>query len=533
MQKTKFKFPKAGQAVSASLVLLTTFALTACAPGHSAQSPIASSIDASLGCKNFEDALWKSLNQSIEQNGRPPLASDVEAALGGHLKQSLRFSKVSTETRSKISSLTADIAATIALRTEKGPADAAGSASGAAKTGAIDEDQERGLWLERVAQLEIGDRTTDEKSHDVDMVQAKIAQLKAIADQEGLSSSCVAPPTDSTPGTTAGAPMDFAAASILAGWKDRYAAPVYGGLKAFATMYQSCDAATRAPLGSDVNVRGIGVTGKHSSGDGNKRVIVDKRAFLASHPYVGNGVYHRPLPSCQDVQAAPSIYDYGGKPYTSSADDKLMNFFKNAGTGSRELGIDCSGLVYSAYATAGLKFKKGTLKASLVNGVSSTMLTQPQQNGLTCLDHATFRGRSSLLAGDIIAIAGHVIMVADIGNDPFGIDGIDSVAKCTLGNMSISRFNFTIFQSSPSKGGIGVNRMKAREYLTSGSTMGRGMLAHAVNACKAKFQSAAIVSKSSSASVVRHLGTSECTDPVPVKLTQEECLSSCSAQSLD
>lgn len=535
MQKTEFKKFRAAKVAFASFasifsVGMASALLTSCAPQFdSSTSPITTGVDSSLGCKNFEDTVWTAFNKSIEEKGRPPEAAELEAALSANMKTSVRLGKLSGATQSKISNLMGEIVTTVGLRNENGPVSSKPTDLTSADT-SVDSEMQRGLWLERVAQLEIGDRTTPEKSNDVDQIHAKFEQLKALASEAGLSMSCeAAPPED--PGTNS---STMTSSRLFDSWKSSVAAPVYGGMKTIATMYQSCEAATRGALGNEVgNVQGITVVGKHKSGTGNVRQVTNKNAFLSTHPYVGRAVYNRPLPSCHDVQSFPSIYDYGGKPFTSASSPKEMNFFKNAGTGSKELGIDCSGLVFSAYATAGLKLSKGALKASLVNGVSSTMLTQPQRNGLTCLDHATFNSRASLMSGDIIAIAGHVVMVAEVGNDPFGIASISSASQCTLSNMSIGRFNFNIMQSSPSKGGIGVNRMRAREYLTAGTTMGQGMLAHAVNACKAKFQSSGLVSKASQASVVRHLGTSECKDSVPVKLTEEECLNSCSVSSFD
>jgi hypothetical protein len=531
MQKTKVKNISTTSLTYATFASISLLAITiiGCAPGfNSGAAPVAKSIDQAIGCKNFEDAFWKSVGETIESTSRPPNAKDVDLAMKRQIKSSNRLGKVSEASKAQISNLASELADVINRRNEKGVSNLISAQS----SDALDEDLRRGLWLERVAQLEIGDRTTPEKSKDVDDVRAKIQNLKSIAEAEGLVDVMCASATPAPPVAT---PPLASGPTMFENWKAKYAPPVYGGMKTVATIYQSCDAGGRAPIGSETpNVRGISVTGRHSSGSGNIRQITDLKAFLSTQPYIGSGVYKRPLPNCHDVQAVPSIYDYGGKPYASTADEKTLNLFKNAGTGSKDLGIDCSGLVFSAYAAAGLKFKKETgLKASLVNGVSSTMLTQPQANGLTCLDHAKFTSKSNLMAGDIIAIKGHVVMVADVGNDPFGIDKLNSVSQCTSSNISIGNFNFSIFQSDPSKGGIGVNRMRASYYLSSFSTMGRGMIDHAVNACKAKFQTAALVSKSSSASVVRHLGTAACTDSVPVTLTKEECLSSCPARALD
>lgn len=505
------------------------FGLSACAPAfQSPSSPVAGKVDDTLGCQSFEDSVWSSFNASVEQNGRPPTAAELEAALKARLKTSKRLAKFSEVAKDEVSRLAADIATTIngggIGELVKAKAVEKAAFTGSTENYELDEEARRGLWFERLAQLEIGDRTTKEKSADVDHIQEKIKKLKSIAEAEGVVGvSCAIAPPGTAPVTSS---------SMLDDWKSTQSLPVYGGLKTIATIYQSCEAGTHAPLGDETpDVLGIGVVARHPASGGNVRQITDKSDFLATHPYIGKSVYKRPLPNCQDVQATPSIYDFGGKPFTSTTDEKVMNLFKNAGSGSKELGIDCSALVYTAYASVGLKFKKETsLKASLVNGISSSMLQNPKPNGLSCLDHAVFTSAKSLAPGDIIAINGHVVMVSAVGPDPFGIASITSASQCRPGNISIGDFNFNIFQSDPSKGGIGVNQMRARDYLSIFSTMGQGMIDHAVNACKAKFQTTGIVSKSSRASVVRHSGTPQCIDAVPVQLTKEECLSSCSAR---
>jgi len=506
--------------------------VSSCAPSfQTSRDSVADKIDETLGCNNFEESLWQAFYESIENDGSPPEAINVQEALKLGFTKSGRLSKISKLSQDQITKHTSEIAAIVRMRTE------ASKNSGQTKLELMDDEKRKGLWLERIAQLEIGDRSTLEKSKDVDKVRASIAALKAVATKEKmLGVSCETPAAQPPSSSLTPSPPPTAPESTLFGhWKAIYPAPVYGGLKTFATLYQSCEAAARTPLGDEFNgVQGISVVGRHSSGTGNIRTIANLKALISDHPYIGTGIYKRPLPACHDVQGAPSIYDYGGKPYTSTSNEKVLNMFRNAGSGSRELGIDCSAMVYSAFAAVGLKFKKETsLKASLVHGVSSTMLTEPMKNGLTCLDHAAFTSGKNLLPGDIISIRGHVVMVSDIGQDPLGVSSINSVSACKASNMSVSRFNFSILQSSPSKGSIGMNRMRARDYLSNTSTMGLGMLDHAVNACKAKFQSKAIVSKSTQASVVRHLGTASCTDPRPITFTQEECLSSCPQLTLD
>lgn len=482
---------------------------------------IAEKVDETLGCRNFEDQLWTSFSAYIEEHGEPPQASAIKSTFDRSMKQSKRLKLLNEKSQARVSQLASDLAGVIALRND--------GIVNQKTAAALSKEESREYWLERVAQLEIGDRTTDEKSQDVDRVRAIILEMSEHAKSGGdqLQASCVSPtppPPEPQPPTTA--------TNLFDQWKNSETAPVYGGMKTLAVAYQSCEAATHEPLGPETsNVEGIEVVGRHSSGTGNVREIRDLKRMIASHPYLSD--YKRPLPHCHDVIKAPPIYDYGGKPYTTSSNEKLLDLFRNAGSGSKELGIDCSGFVYSAYAVAGLKLKReSSLKASLVRGVSSSMMAEPEKNGLTCLEHVKFKRDDTLKAGDIISIRGHVIMVEDVGPDPFGINKIDSESACKLSNISVKNFQFTLFQSSPSKGSIGINRMPANHYLTDSGTMGAGLREHAVNACKARFSSGTIASKSSKTSIVRHKGTPECRDTA-LSLVKEDCLGSCAPRAIE
>lgn len=296
-----------------------------------------------------------------------------------------------------------------------------------------------------------------------------------------------------------------------------------------ATAYQSCSAGV-APSIDELtpDVRGIAVVGRHPNGSGLIREITDLASLIRTHPYLSN--YRKHSPNCYAVVKKPMIYDYGGKPYIQTDTTETLNFFRDSGTGSDELGIDCSGYVYSALATAGLKLKSsGRLKAIGVHGVSSAMFMNPQANGLTCLDYARFTAQASLKPGDILASNGHVLVIETVGMDPFGIAHLDSVDKCKASNIDISRFDFTILQSSPSKRGLGIHRAEATSYLAESSAMASGMIEHAVNACLAKFRGR-ITTRSNNANLVRHLGTAACLDQ-PVPLVSEQCIASCPANT--
>jgi hypothetical protein len=180
-------------------------------------------------------------------------------------------------------------------------------------------------------------------------------------------------------------------------------------------------------------------------------------------------------------------------------------------------------------ASAGLRVKKDTTaKAVTVSGISSRMYLDPQKNGLTCLDYAKFSSSSSLQPGDIIAKSGHVVIVGAVGKDPFGIANIAKASECTSKNISVSKFDFTILQSSPSKGGIGIHSHKASSYLPESDVLSSGLVSHAINACKAKFSTTPAASKVSTVSVVRHSGASNCKDK-EVAFERQSCVASCPA----
>ncbi|MBK7892758.1 MAG: hypothetical protein IPJ84_18495 [Bdellovibrionales bacterium] len=518
------------------IILLTATALGLTSTGCSesfkvSQSSLAEKIDETLGCQNFEESIWDSLNQHVEKTGRPPSVREFDTALKNVMRRGRsgqahqRLQKVDVMAQQNISQEASELLETVLLSLP------------IAAQSQVDEDTGpslRSLWQERLAELELGDRTTPEKSKALDDVQRHFEKLKILAASSGLdASTCATPPPAATPPPTQPQPPPppETSSSLYERWQKTFPSAVYGGLKVLGTSYQSCEAGVRAPLmRSSPSLGGISIVGTHPSGTGKKRVISNIKEFLSDHPYLDP--YKQPLPTCHDILKAPLIYDYGGKPYTTTADDKFMDLFRDAGSGTKELGIDCSAFVFSAYATVGLKFKAETsLKARLVSGVSSTMLTDPKKNGLSCLEHAPFGKSASLKPGDIIAIKGHVVMVEHVGADPFGIAKISSADGCTASQMSISRFNFNLLQSAPEKGGIGINRIEAKEYLSSFSTMGRGLIEHAVNACKARFQGN-IESRSSLVSVVRHIGTQACADQ-PVRLAKEECLSSCPYRDQD
>lgn len=300
----------------------------------------------------------------------------------------------------------------------------------------------------------------------------------------------------------------------------------FGGRWAFATAYQSCQSMQLPSMNAQTpNLAGIQITGKHSDGVGSKRVIASLSQVQSSHYYVrdmnsyGTG--------CFNVRANPLIYDYGGKPYATTATDSLIDLFKNNGSGTSVLGIDCSAYVFSSLATVGLRLKEGrTLKASDSWAWGSTSYVEPERNGLTCLSKIPVTSARSILPGDIVAISGHVLLIDKMGADPFGIGSARTESDCA--KITSSSFDFSVAQSSPSKNGIGINYYEARNYLPTSTKMKAGLEKYAYYACLAKVNNQTYTPNLGTLSVVRHKGTAACVAP-RVKMARESCIETCSS----
>jgi len=221
------------------------------------------------------------------------------------------------------------------------------------------------------------------------------------------------------------------------------------------------------------------------------------------------------------------IYDYGGKPYASSALGSSIDLFRNAGSGTSALGVDCSGFVTTSVLAGGLRLKQNvSSKPPQSGGVNAAMYANPAGNGLSCFERVASHPTQNLRSGDLIANTGHVVMVDQVGADPFGIAGAKTATACD--QVTAARFSFTIIQSSPSKGGIGMNRYRAADYLAGSSSMRSGLEAYARSFCRVRLglDSPSTLASSSKAVVVRHIGGPACTDS-RIPLAGEACLRSC------
>jgi hypothetical protein len=301
---------------------------------------------------------------------------------------------------------------------------------------------------------------------------------------------------------------------------------LWGLRVAFATSYQSCKVLDLPPMdNSTENLEGIAISGTHSNGVGKKRVYKNIPKIFASHYYYKNIT---PLTkSCYLPAKQPLIYDYGGKPSTSSDANSTLDLFTNKGSGTSVLGIDCSGFIFSALARGGLRLSPSKpIKAAVVHGISAKMFKDPQKNGLSCFSPITVSAKQHLLGGEVVASSGHIIMIDDVGTDPFGVKNIKNPADCNLRTISSENFNFSIIQSSPYKNAIGIGKSKASAYLKESSSMRAGFEKYAVSACQAQFGKNQ-TPKVSEITIVRNKDILECVNDNYIAFEKESCVSSC------
>lgn len=304
---------------------------------------------------------------------------------------------------------------------------------------------------------------------------------------------------------------------------------IHGTYWAMTTAYQSCQVLTMPALNSETPpLEGVKEIGTHPDGVGTKRIIEDLKLAQQTHPYIKDIQYDK---GCFKVSESPLIYDYGGKPYVDPNAQQSLDFFKNAGSGTKVLGVDCSGFVFAALAAGGLRVAAGkNLKAPQVNGISAKMYKEPQSNGLTCFQKinvgwsAADSKESYLKPGDIIATEGHVVIIDSVGEDPFGLKTVSTVADCN--QLKWSQFDFTITQSSNTKGAVGIDRFIAKDYIENNLTFQSGLSVYAKEACLAKLQKNSRTPKSTDISIVRHKGTPDCMGST-IPIVAESCISHC------
>ena len=304
----------------------------------------------------------------------------------------------------------------------------------------------------------------------------------------------------------------------------------FGAIKSFAVAYQSCTAHSQEAISDSFKkVEGIVITGTHPAG-GSIRVITDMNRVLRTHPYIINNR----VPSsaeCANPENNPKIYDFGGKPYATSDKNSTLNYFINGGSGSKELGVDCSGYVYSALMSAGLKL--ATNKPLRARGVYATPARAWKNLGsaMNCFKKVKAGIKyEAVQPGDIFASNRHTFIINKVGEDPLGVQKILAQGD-SCNSITHKDFDFTLFQSSPTNGAIGLNHMNASYYLgiSSSRSMRIGFEKFARLHCNNLKNGISQTPSISEASLVRHKMTSDCLEDEDkaIKLDHESCLERC------
>ena len=298
----------------------------------------------------------------------------------------------------------------------------------------------------------------------------------------------------------------------------------------FTTAYQSCQANTIPDI-TGFTPKVVGITKlsqNHPDGIGGRRIIGQLSAVQQTHPYI-KVAGKVSSSTCFNVNANPLIYDYGGEPLVSN---NSLNFFKNAGSGTSVLGIDCSSLISAAAGAGGLRYKPGLENKAIFIRQSSEKFINAAASGFSCYQNITVNPTNSIKSGDIAAVYGHVVMIGRVGDDPFGFKKFTSAAACS--SVSPRNFDFTVVHSSATKNGMGINKYVAKDFLnevdpnTLGSVAKMRTLFTSMGqaACKAYFDGNSSTPKSFEWGIIRHKGTAACLAP-KIKMAGQSCVSSC------
>lgn len=479
------------------LTISLSLALGACSsPFETTYSQISNETVQKLACPTFEATFWDGIKEFILQHNDFPEST----ILSRHVEEKVK--NISTErpdlSEAELQNLSTALTSLIqfvfaeALASSRTPQE----------------------MLVLISGVDVGDVSTLYKAYLKSEVEQRISQIKDYVEVLNLTCDQEVLPEDPES-------LSFIPPEVQSG---KLPLPVWGARFTVATAYQSCQAA-RVPAVNERTeaVRGIVITGTHSDGVGSKRQIASVSDVLRTHPYYQDvSTYPQ---GCFNLKSSPLIYDYGGKPYATTSASSMLDLFRDAGTGTKVLGIDCSGFTFTAFATAGLRLQKGrVLKASDTYSWGSGAYVEPQKNGLTCLDKIAVTSQKTLSAGDIVAVYGHLFIIDAVGADPLGISKARTAADCQ--KLSTSDFDFKISQSSNSKSGLGINVYEARDFVETSPKFKVGLAQYAKISCQARFDGKTYTPSIGTLSVVRHKGTPECLAP-RVVLAREECVRSC------
>ncbi len=377
------------------------------------------------------------------------------------------------------------------------------------------KENSKTTWKEQIQKLieyEMEDQSQAHIIKTTEKINQHLLNIKSLS--EKMDMPCREHPEQNTAANSATIPNSVLKSTALIPGKLSL-----GTKMVFATAYQSCRVLDLPEMDhATPSVVGISRVGTHADGIGGQRLVTNLKAVQNSHYYI------RGLASesnCADVKNNPLIYDYGGEPYISG---NTISFQKDAGTGTKALGVDCSAYISSAIAVAGLRYKPNVNNKTIFIRQTSDKFIDAAQSGFTCFKNITLTPQNSVQAGDVVGVHGHVVTIDTVSADPFGLKLLKSAKECR--SLNYKNFEIIITQSSPSKNGIGINKYAVRDYLDESSKMRNAFVGMGEQACLAHFEKKIIQPKNTDWGFIRHLGTAECLAP-RVTMVGESCTQKC------
>jgi hypothetical protein len=470
------------------IVVVSAFALfVGCAPMNTASlEKTSQGITDSLGCTQMKSNVFDSFYELLDKDQAIPLAGDLKQVLKKKLEAMKANRSYSNADTQKIDRISAKFSEVVDLMLSE-----------SAKNPKLTYREQ----IEKLIEYEMEDQSSEANILTNQKLNLTLKEVSLLSKE--LDVNCA------TPDTEAAIPKVSAS---------------NGGLKkglnmVFATAYQSCRVLDLPPMDrSTPDVSGISRVGTHTDGVGGKRLVTDLKAVQGTHYYI-RGIASEG--TCLPVRNNPLIYDYGGK---VAASGNTLSFFKNSGSGTTALGVDCSGYVSAGIAAAGLRYKPGLANKPIFANYGARTFINAKTAGFTCFENITVTPNSSIKVGDILGVKGHVVTVDSMGADPFGIKNFKSASDCS--KIDSRNFDIVVSQSSPSKNGIGINKYVARDYLNESGKMKTAFLEIGKQACLSKFQNTTVKPINSEWGFLRHKGTPECFAPRAM-LEGESCTKAC------
>jgi len=490
------------------IMLISLTAFSGCMKGLSAVETSSLQATQALGCSNFKSKVFDSMYDYLDNQKQSPSLNEFTDALNSQIDQIAKDQKI--QNSEKISQLKIEIAKLYETLIDSSK-----------KLKNVQTAREH---LETIIELEMQDISTTANIQLNSELSKQFNKVETLAKSSDVQCGTTTPPaTDSsgqttnppTTGTTPTVPTTPDTASKVR--------MIAGSHNVISTAYQSCQS-LEIPEVSAATPKVVGITKlkeTHSDGIGGKRVVSDLKQVQNTHPYIK--VAGGEMNGCFNVRNNPLIYDYGGEP---SVTGSSINFFKNSGTGTSVLGVDCSAYVSAAIGVAGLKYNPSVDNKPIFIRQNSSKFINATASGFKCFGNVVATPTESIKPGDIVGVKGHVVMIDKIGSDPFGLKKLKSVNDCA--SMKIDNFDFSISQSSPSKNGIGINKFIVRDYLKEEGPgkMQTAFIGIAQAACQAYFNQKNVATPSSSFGIIRHKGTADCV-ATEIQLANQSCVSQC------